>query len=285
MQRGQEEDQGERVRRDDEQRQRAQAEQCGGVAGELVCIRHGVARQQPLTGDEPAGEAEHGEHDQPLRGPVGRGGAARRERARCSVGPRAEKCEELEEPDHPDPEEQPAAVAAQRRRQRNSPAAAAREQVDGRGEERKQAGDQHELDRPAADQARAEVEVARGSLRELEPLVERAEQILGRAPDLAEALRAEALARVPDRIGRRVARGRQRDRADSLREERRLLVEREREAEVDELLAAGRAASARAPSGRRRGRRRSRPAFRTECAACRRRAGCAPRPYRRRSRG
>ena len=53
-------------------------------------------------------------------------------------------------------------------------------------EKRQQRRDQDELDRPAADDARAEVDVARRPLCELEALVERAEQVLRGAAELAE---------------------------------------------------------------------------------------------------
>ncbi len=125
---------------------------------------------------------------------------------------------------------------AQRRRERDAPAPAAREQVDGRREERKQTRHEHELDRPSPDQPRAEVEVAGRALGELEALVERAEQVLRGAADLVEPVHAQPLRDVADGIRRIVLRGGEGERADSVREERRLLVERVREAEVGELL-------------------------------------------------
>jgi hypothetical protein len=235
VQRGEQEQQREGVRRHDQEREGAESEERGGVAGELVLGADAAAWQQALARDEPAGESEEREHDQRACRPVGGGVASRRHRARRAVGPGAEEPEQLEQDDHPGPEGKPAAEGSQCRRQRNAPPPAAGEQVDGGGEEGQQAGDQHQLDRPAADQARAEVQVARRPLRELEPFVERAEQILRRAPYLVELVDAQPLRHVVHGIGRVVVGGRQRQRARSVRQERRLLVERVGEREVGEL--------------------------------------------------
>ena len=78
---------------------------------------------------------------------------------------------------------------------------AAREQVDGGDEEGQQRRDQHELDRPAPDDAIPEPDVARRPLRELEPLVERAEQLLRGAADRPEPLHVERLGHVGERVG------------------------------------------------------------------------------------
>ena len=90
--------------------------------------------------------------------------------------------------------------------------AAAGEQVDRGGHERKQHRDQDELDRPSLDHARADVDVGGRALHELEPLVERPEEILGGAPDLAEPRRVES---VVAGAGRPVPGRRKRDRGDS----------------------------------------------------------------------
>ena len=99
------------------------------------------------------------------------------------------------------------------------------------------AADEHELDRPAADDPAAEVDVARRPGRERDALLERVEHVLRGAADLAErGSRLQALRRVADaRSCGPVAGGRDRDRRDAAGDERRLLVEAEREAEIDEL--------------------------------------------------
>jgi hypothetical protein len=72
-------------------------------------------------------------------------------------------------------------------------------------------------------------------LGELEPFVECPQQILGAAADLIEPIGAQAIARVRERVERGAAGRGERDRCDTFGEERGLLVERERKAEVDEL--------------------------------------------------
>src|SRR5262249_14950151 len=122
--------------------------------------------------------------------------------------------------------------------------AAAREQVDGREQEGKESGDEGELDRPAADEPRAEVEVARRAARELQSAVQRLQQLLSRAAELSEPRRVESLGRVAERWRGAAARRRQGDGRDPVDEERRLLVEAERKAEVDQLADGARAAGA-----------------------------------------
>ena len=82
----------------------------------------------------------------------------------------------------------------------------------------------------------AEPDVARRPLRELEPLVERAEQSPAPTGPSCASLRVSRRPALSPNAGRRpAARARERDRGDPARDERPLLVEREREAEVDEL--------------------------------------------------
>ena len=77
-------------------------------------------------------------------------------------------------------------------------------------------------------------------MRELEPLVERAEQLLRRAADLAEPGGAQRARCVAYAARRPVAAGRQRDGGDALGQERRLLVEAERKGEVEQLAESAR---------------------------------------------
>ena len=66
-----------------------------------------------------------------------------------------------------------------------------REEIDRGDEERQQQGDEHDLDRPAPDDAVADPDGAARSLHGLEPLVERAEQLLRRAPHPRQPLRVQ----------------------------------------------------------------------------------------------
>ena len=72
-------------------------------------------------------------------------------------------------------------------------------------------------------------------MRKFEARVERAQQILRRAADLGQLVGSKAVGSVRDRVGSVVARRGEGDGADPLRDERRLLVERKRKREVDEL--------------------------------------------------
>ena len=77
---------------------------------------------------------------------------------------------------------------------------------------------------------------ARRSLRQFETLVERADELLGRAPEPGQPGRVERRCPVGERRGRALAGGGQRDGRDAARDERPLFVESEREAQVDQLL-------------------------------------------------
>src|SRR6185295_4727085 len=91
-----------------------------------------------------------------------------RDRARGIVWPRAQQREELEEADDPGPEGKSTAVRAQGGSERDTSPPAAGEQIDRCCQKRQQTGDQHELDRPPANEARAEIQIRGRSLRELE---------------------------------------------------------------------------------------------------------------------
>src|SRR5207245_8732753 len=160
----------------------------------------------------------------------------RRDRPWRAAGPHTDEREQLEEADGPGPEAEAAPIGAQSRYEWEPPSPGSREEIDCSCQERQQTRDQDELHRPPADESRADVDVARRSLCELASLVERPDRVLCGAADLAEAAGAQPAERVGHRIRGPVAGRRDRDGRDSLREERCLLVERERKAEVDELV-------------------------------------------------
>src|SRR5205085_6250292 len=195
----------------------------GRVAGELLFAEHGPAGQEALAGQEPRERAAEQEHDHGAEGDLRRGRALERRRTGGAARPGPEDAEELEENAGEEPERKPAAEAAQRGGERDPPPPAAREEVDGGGEEREQRRDQHELERPAAHDPLAEVDVARRALRELEALVERAQELLRGAADLRESVGVEALRRVSEGRRRPVRSGRQRHGRKPARDERRLL--------------------------------------------------------------
>ena len=245
VQRGEEQDERERVRGHDEERHDAEREQRGGVARHLLARADPPPREQPVAGHEPGRSARDEEAEDRHDRPVGRDGARWRRRDSGAARPRAREREELEEAADEEPEAEAAQVAPQRGRERDPAPPATGEEVDGGGEERKERRDQHELDRPAAHDARAKVDVRRGALRQVEPLVERAEELLRRAAELGETDPVEVLRRVAEGGRRPVARARERDRRDAAVDERRLLVEAEREREVDELAERARPARTR----------------------------------------
>ena len=115
------------------------------------------------------------------------------------------------------------------------PPAAAGEEVDSGRKERQQCGDEDELERPAVQKPGSEVDVGLRAARDLGGLVERAEERLRGKAELAEPVAAQGRERVA--LGRRRPAGarRDRDRRDPARDERGLLVEAEREGEVEEL--------------------------------------------------
>ncbi len=147
--------------------------------------------------------------------------------------------EELEEQAREQPEDQPGAKAAQRGRQRDTAPSQAGEQVDDDRQARQERGAEGEHDRPAPHRASAQVDVARGALRELHLCVQRAEEGLRRAPDLAQALAVEPIRRVTERRRRSRARRGDRQRRSAAADERRVLVEAEGERKVDQLSERG----------------------------------------------
>ena len=184
MQRGQEEDQRERVCCQNEQRDDRRAPSSATVcARELLVAADGASRHEPVPRDDPAAErddpsassASTGQSpDEATAGFGGRG-------APVGHAPSTRKARE-HEPDE-EPEGEAAAQAARRRKQREPSSPAVGEEVDDRDDERDEQAEEQELDRPAAHDAVAGPDVARRPLRELEPLVERAERAPGsRAP-------------------------------------------------------------------------------------------------------
>ncbi len=199
----------------------------------------GLLRDQPVPRDDPGRGRNDREHDERGDRPGMGGGALRRDRERIALRPAAGLRDDCEgEPDE-EPEAEPAEVAPHRGPERDPSPAAVREEVDGHREEGDQRGDEHELDGPAPDDARPEVEVGRAAAGHLETLVDRADQGLrGRAQLRVARVREQPLqprlAVELSGLGR-VALGRDRERGDTSPDERRLLVEAVREGEVEQL--------------------------------------------------
>ncbi len=219
----------------------------------------GSAWNQPLAADQPADHEQRAEHAEDDRRRLVDAGVGR-QRPWLSLRKGAELRGDEEQQAGVSPEEQAAAQAARRRRERDPAAAAAGEQVDGADQERQQGCQQHELDRPAADDPRSEIDVARRSLRQLEPGIERADEILRRPAELAQALAAEA--GIAEALGGAVGNGGERHRGDAARDEGSLLAEGEREAEIEQLAQRARPATARFPTARAPAPRRCAPARR-----------------------
>ena len=162
------------------------AEQRDGVARELLLRRHLAARHEAPPRDQPAAEDDDEHQRQREHVPVAgcrpiRGSAGAR-----PLRPGAERGKTRENEPDEEPEEEPRAQRPRRAAEPDPLPPAQREEIDARDEERHEQRDQHELDRPAADDAVAEPDVARRALRELEPAVERAERLLGGAAELRE---------------------------------------------------------------------------------------------------
>src|SRR4051794_34110035 len=199
---------------------------------ELLLGPKGPARQEPVARDEPARAEEEGEDDQGAHRPRD---AVECRRPRDTASPGAGEREDPEDDARPEPEGEPAPVAPKGGGNADPPPAAAREEVDGRREIREQCPDEQELDRPAADDAGAEVDVARRPGCERDPLLHRVDGSLRGPPDLAEAVHPKPGSVVAETRARPVAARRDGDRGDAAGDERRLLVSRVREREVDEL--------------------------------------------------
>src|SRR5919197_911737 len=110
--------------------------------------------------------------------PVASGVAVGSERERVASGPNARDGEQLEDGSHPEPERKSASIASEGRGDGQVPAPAAGEQVDRRDHERQERRDQDELDRPAANDSGAQIDVARCALDELGALVEGTKKLL-----------------------------------------------------------------------------------------------------------
>ena len=195
MERREQEEERERVGRDGEQRDDAEAEQRPGVTGELLLGPRTAPRREAHPHDEPADERRA---RRARRAGGSASGAPRLVSSATGSGtPRGNaptRTRNANSDPHEEPEADAAAQAAERRRQRDAPPPAVREEIDGGDEERQQHRHEHELDRPPAHDPLAQVDVARRPLREVEPLVERAEQLLRRAADHRQARAVQAVA-------------------------------------------------------------------------------------------
>ena len=236
----QQEDEGERIRRDDDEREQGEREQRGRVARKRLLSERRSFGEQPLAADEPAPEEEHREHCQAGRRRIENRFDMGRKRSRLGVREESELCADEEEEPSVGPEPKSALKTARRRPERHSAPATTCEQIDRRDQEREQGGKERQLDRPAANEPAAEVDVARRALGKLDSRIERAEQVLGRAADLPEALDVQGL--VFEGCRRALVARRQRDRGDPSSDQRPLLAEREGKAEIEELSERTRAA-------------------------------------------
>src|SRR5207244_8516411 len=103
-----------------------------------------------------------------------------------AAGPPTGEREDPEDRTAPQPEAETAPVASERRCDADPAPAAAREQIDRRCEERQQRPDKDELDRPAAHDPAAEVDIARRARCEGDALLHRVDHVLRGTPDLLE---------------------------------------------------------------------------------------------------
>src|SRR5918911_1416032 len=126
-------------------------------------------------------------------------------------------------------------MAPARGRDRQPAPPAAGEEIDRRDHERQQCRDQNELDRPTPKNPGAEIDVARGSLHELRSLVESAEKLLRAATYLREAPAVDSLRCVRRAVRPAIVGRSQRYGSDAVPEDGPLLVEREREGQVEQL--------------------------------------------------
>jgi hypothetical protein len=112
VQRGQDEDERERVRRDDEEPDDSQRQQGGRRACELVRGRHVPAPCQPLARHEPAAKSDESRHGKRQDRPVVARGCLRRNGPRDARRPSAEQREKLEHRAGEEPEPQAGSIAA-----------------------------------------------------------------------------------------------------------------------------------------------------------------------------
>ena len=185
---------------------------------------------QPAAGDhdEEAGESAHR--------PVARRRGRRVGRLRGPCRPGAEQTKTRENDADEQPEGKPAAEREQRRLEADPVTAAEREEIDDRDDERHEQRDQHELDRPAPHDAVARTRrSSSSSAPSSSPWLSEPSELLRRAAHLREPRRVEPARRIAEGRRRPVARGRERDRGEPGGDDGPLLVEREREAEIDQL--------------------------------------------------
>ena len=194
-------------------------------------------RNQALPGNEPTHEQQQAQHrEDHRRGPVEV--AVDGERSRLPFRERPELGGDEEQQAGVAPEEKTSAEAAHGGTETNAPPPAPGEEIDRSDRERQERRQEHELDRPAPHESCSEVHIARRSLRKLEAGVERADEVLGRPAELAQARGVERV--VLEDLRRSIRNGRERHRRDAARDERPLLSEGERKAEVEQLAEAGR---------------------------------------------
>ena len=153
VQRRQQEEERERVRGDDQERGDAEREQRDGVTGELLLRSCRPARDQALARDQPAGAAASrpsttSDHRRRLGQAALRAAGARRRRPARRRARRRRRAA-------PTKSQKPSRLRRRGAPGRARSAAAGRGRTDrSRREERHERGDQHELDRPAADESR-----------------------------------------------------------------------------------------------------------------------------------
>ncbi len=185
--------------------------------------------------DEPRGgnhDEEGGQrHDRPIPCDSRRG--VRRQR--WAGGPRTEPAERSERQPDEEPKGEATPECTDRGAERDPPPATVGEEVDRADEERQEEGDEDELERPPLNDPVSDPDRAARALGELRPLVQRTEDLLRGSPEKSECLRVHPAGRVAKGLRRAGAAGREGDRGDAVRQERPLLVEGERKAEIDEL--------------------------------------------------
>ena len=156
MERGQDEDERERIRCGNEKSDDAECQQRTALAGELLLRPDRPPWQKPAAGDDPTGGSQQDEGNQrssrPRHSVQGR-------RVPATGTPKAECPEGEKHRANPSPEPKPASVAAESRRDPNPAPATPGEEVDRSCEERKERCYEHDFDRPTADQALTEEDV------------------------------------------------------------------------------------------------------------------------------
>ena len=282
IERRQQIDQRERVRGDDHQRGEAECEQGDGVAGDRLLDSSPAGAESGARGRRAnrraaAGRAPRGPPARAGRGRGRRGGVA----ARPPGTPRAWRRRRTAARRSPRREDGCAGCARQDRDERAAAGNGRRDRSCRSGTARAPSGARARSSSPARIALR--VHVARRSLRKLEAGVERADEVLGRPAELAQARGVERV--VLEDLRRGVRDGGERHCRDATGDERPLLSEGERKAEVEQLAecrtnAPARDRTARAPEPPRCARAR-RPAN----GPCRRRSAAAVSRRRRSRRG